>query len=65
MKMKKSDLLKSFVLTGNFEAWRDERFVYIHMMDKGVDISFATEDFIQFAKNIQNAVKIVKKQDKE
>jgi hypothetical protein len=35
------------------------------MMDKGVDISFATEDFIQFAKNIQNAVKIVKKQDKE
>ena len=63
--MKKSDILKSFVKTDIFEAFRDERFVYIHMMDKGVDLAFQTKDFIQFAKNIQNTVKIVKKQDKE
>lgn len=63
--MKKSDRYKSFVQTDIFEAWRDERFVYIHMTDKGVDIAFETKDFIQFAKNIQNTIKIVKKQDKE
>ena len=64
--MEKSDTyLKSFVQTRYFEAWRDERFVYIHMRDKGVDIHFEVVDFIQFAKNIQKTVKIVKEQEKE
>ena len=37
--MTKTDF-KSFYTTPNFEAWQDGKFVYIHLMERGLDISF-------------------------
>tara|TARA_B100000745_G_scaffold281307_1_gene213898 strand:+ start:73 stop:255 length:183 start_codon:yes stop_codon:yes gene_type:complete len=45
--MSKTDF-KSFYTTPNFEAWQDEKFVYIHLMERGLDISFFKDDFRQF-----------------
>ena len=44
--MSKTDF-KSFYTTPNFEAWQDEKFVYIHLMERGLDISFFKDDFRQ------------------
>lgn len=45
--MTKTDF-KSFYTTPNFEAWQDGKFVYIHLMERGLDISFFKDDFRQF-----------------
>ena len=38
--------------TENFESWQDGKFVYIHLKDRGIDLSFFKEDFDEFVKDV-------------
>ena len=45
--------------TENFESWQDEKFVYIHLKDRGIDLSFFKEDFDQFVTDVTETMSVV------
>ena len=44
--------------TENFESWQDEEFVYIHLKDRGIDLSFSKEDFEQFVTDVIETISV-------
>ena len=45
--------------TENFESWQDEEFVYIHLKDRGIDLSFSKEDFEQFVADVIETISVL------
>lgn len=45
--------------TANFESWQDEKFVYIHLKDRGIDLSFFKEDFDQFVTDVTETISVL------
>ena len=45
--------------TENFESWKDEEFVYIHLKDRGIDLSFSKEDFEQFVTDVIETISVL------
>tara|TARA_R110002020_G_scaffold233_4_gene1206 strand:+ start:99 stop:290 length:192 start_codon:yes stop_codon:yes gene_type:complete len=51
--------LKSFYKTKDFESWQDEKFVYIHLIDRGLDLSFLKDDFKQFVSDVKATYEVI------
>ena len=51
--------LKSFYKTKDFESWQDEKFVYIHLVDRGLDLSFLKDDFKQFVSDVKATYEVI------
>ena len=45
--------------TENFESWQDKKFVYIHLKDRGIDLSFFKEDFDQFVTDVTETMSVL------
>ena len=45
--------------TEKFESWQDEKFVYIHLKDRGIDLSFFKEDFDQFVTDVTETMSVL------
>ena len=45
--------------TENFESWQDEKFVYIHLKDRGIDLSFFKEEFDQFVTDVTETMSVL------
>ena len=45
--------------TEHFESWQDDKFVYIHLKDRGIDLSFFKEEFDQFVTDVTETMSVL------